>query len=326
MKMKRFRTRKALLALLPLLALVAFLAAGCGGHASTTSALCAVVIGDGQSSHDSNVHNTYFPNQKIHYANQSELVRYFPCNSRNYIVNPGKTLNAANQVIGDRHSPTTAKTKGHTLVQIWSHALWTLNEDKTIIKNRFWPVCLKYTCYQTNSGGSSSNFSTPGWNGMLGEVLGPALDRSIAAVINNANDSVWVDSDQTEFTKLGAKASNLFAAKVQQELGYQDPVFCGSGNSQWPNPLNPGKGTFHCSNVRIVIDAIEPVSKQLAAQVQSVSLNQQRLEKAKDLYGSMASYFLGLQDTVEACKTAAVACVINIGGSPAAIPVVTGKK
>jgi len=301
-------------------ALALFLTA-CGSKA-TSSAMCAVVVGDGSSGHDSRVHSVYFPDSHISYNDQSEKVQYFPCNSRNYYINPKGQKNAAGAAIGDRHTPTIAYTNDGTQVRVWSHALWTLNETSTVLKNRFWPVCLKYNCASDSGSSGDSNFSTKGWNGMLGEVFGPSQDRSVTAAINKVGDDIWQKPTQESWKQLGLEAANNFADNVQQEVGYTDArIFCGSGNSQWPDSSKPGKGSFTCSNVRIIIDGIEPVSKKLADQVQSTSLNKQRLTKAKELYGDLAPYFLGLQDTIDQCKNHAT-CVINIGGS-GSIPVAT---
>jgi hypothetical protein len=320
--MKLRKLRKIYLTL-PLVVL-AVIAAGCNDHKATTSAMCAFVIGDGHDGHDSSVHKVYYPDSRISYDGQTEIVRYVPCNSRNYYINPQGQQTAAGNAIGDRHNPTVAYTKDGTKVKVWSHALWTLNEDTSVMKNKFWPVCLKYDCATSSSSTGSSNFASAGWNGMLGELWGPSQDRAVEAAIEQFGDESWSHPKESTNAMIGTAASNVFQDKVQQEVGYADQLFCGSGNSQWSDPANPGKGEFTCNNVRIIIDSIVPVNTKLSNQVQSTTLNKQRLAKAKDLYGAQAAYWLGLQDTIDKC-TDKRTCVFNIGGNSSAIPITAGK-
>lgn len=322
----RNRRKMWMFGLFAVVSVVVLTATGCDSQKATTSAMCAFVIGNGQDGHDSKVHSVYYPNQTVNYDDQSEQVRFVPCNSRNYYINPPKQRTAAGNIIGDRHTPTIAFTKDGTKVRVWSHALWTLNEDKAVMENKFWPVCLKYDCASSGSSTGPANFATPGWNGMLGEVWGPSQDRSVEAAIEKYDDEIWSHPRESTYANLGKDASDVFQDKVQQEVGYADQLFCGSGNSQWTDPNKPGKGKFTCNHVRIIIDGIEPVDAKLANQVQSVSLNKKRLQKAQELYGDMAQYFLGLQDTIDKCS-AGKTCVFNIGGNGSvAVPVPTGGK
>lgn len=302
-------------------------ATGCTpADTSTTSATCAFILGDGVNGHDAAIHTILYPNQTINIGD-NEVARYVPCNSRNYIIaDPNRTQKNANgQKIGDRFSASIAYTSSGTKVKVFSSSYWTLNEDRAAL-NKFWEVCLKYTCASDNPASGTANFSTPGWNGMLGENFGPSVDDAAFNEVANFGDAIWKTHKPQLYEELGKQMSKSFSESVRTKTGYNENLFCGSGNSAWTG--SQGKSDFTCSNVRITIDSVEPFDPSLGKTVdettkarQDQNTNKTKYQAAKELYGSQAGYWLGLQDSIEKCRTAKVTCVVNIGsGANVSIP------
>lgn len=314
--MHKSRTRRVVTLAAFMLVLVPLLTA-CFGPSATTAS-CAFVVGDGHGGDDAKVHRVIYPSQSIN-DSDSENVWYVPCNSRNYIVNDGTEKNANGDVIGDSHTLLEATLNSGVTIQVAATAYWTLNESDQAMRD-FYNVCFKYTCASSKDQGGNANYASKGWNGMLGEDFYPALDRSAKRAAKEAgiNDSIYLTQDSTQYQKLGNQMSTVFADEVRATLGYSEDLFCGSGNSAWTNPNSPGKGEYNCSPVRIVIDHVNPLGTQNGQGAQT--LNQQRLENAKALYGPDAGYWLGLQDSIDKCKDAGTTCVISVGGS--AVPAV----
>lgn len=311
------------------LGLFAFIAMGansCDPNTATTAASCAFVLGDGQDGHDARIHHIVYPNQQLH-VDGDENVRYVPCNSRNYLIATNVT-NANGQAVGDRPSPSIAYTSAGTKVLVKSSSYWTLNQDQAALA-KFWEVCLKYNCASESAQAGTANFSTPGWNGMLGENFGPAVDDAAFAAVATFGDTLWTTHKPELYKQLGEKMSAAFMESVRTKTGYNADLFCGSGNSVWSGSV--GSSTFNCRSVRIVVNDIQPVSKNLsdqndeaAAAVQDQTVNQKKFKAAQELYGDQAKYWLGVQDTVKECKAAGVTCVVTIGGTNVTVPTRAG--
>lgn len=152
------------------------------------------------------------------------------------------------------------------------------------------------------------------------------MDAAARDAAITVTDDIWMNHDPAQYEALGDAMSAVFAEKIRQNLGYPQDLFCGSGNSQWENPSNPGVGTFTCSPVRIIIDDVQRVEVQADESTEGAqNLNAQRLNNARAIYGDDAEYWLGLQDTIEACGKAGATCVFNIGNgsnccSPVTVP------
>jgi hypothetical protein len=179
----------------------------------------------------------------------------------------------------------------------------------------FYSICLKYDCASKQDKSGDSNFSTPGWNGMLAENFGSAMDSAARDAAIVTTDDVWQKHDPAQYKALGDAMSAAFSEKVRQNLGFPQDLFCGSGNSAWEDPSKPGTGSFTCSPVRIIVDDVQRVKVQADESTEgALSINAQRLNNAKAIYGPDAGYWLGLQDTIEACKNSVSTCIFNIGG------------
>lgn len=237
------------------------------------------------------------------------------------------TTSANGNVIGDRIQPITATTESGVEIQVTLTAYWTLNQSDSAMRN-FYNVCFKYRCASDSDIAGDANNSTPGWNDMLGENFNPALERATKLSTIKALDSIWSKRDPGQFQALADNISKAFADEVRKTVGYQDDLFCGSGNSQWSELDKPGEGTFTCSPVRIVIDDVRRGQIRADESTRGAAdINAQRLKNAEALYGPGAGYWLALQDLVDKCKAASTVCVINFGGAPNApavpIPVTT---
>jgi hypothetical protein len=99
-----------------------------GCFASTTTASCAYIVGNG--AYDSNIHQIIYPGQKVPTELTNENIVYVPCNSRNFIINDGSVTNANGEKVGDRSTLIKATTTTGIPITIAARALWTLNEDK----------------------------------------------------------------------------------------------------------------------------------------------------------------------------------------------------
>lgn len=291
---------------------------------SPQTATCAYIIGVGHSGYDANVHRIVYPGQSIPESLSGETVRYIPCNSRNFIINEGTNINANGEKVGDRGTLTKATTNSGTQISIASTALWTLNQSEQAMRD-FYSVCFKYTCFDDNDQGGSANFSTPGWNGMLSENFGPAIDAAARRAAAEVDDSVWQTHNPEQYKALADLMSAYFADEVRARFGFPEDLFCGSGNSGWADPNKPGVGEFTCTPVRILVEDVQPLKMSTDSGTEAqLNLNAARLESAKALYGDGASFWLGLQDTIAACKSAGSSCIFNIGGangfSPLTIP------
>jgi hypothetical protein len=345
-----------LLVLLPALILGAAVLSACSTVA-TPSAMCGYIVGDGNGGDDAKIHNVVWPNENPSYSQTSEVVKYVPCGPRNYITNDGTVKDGAGKLVGDRFTPSTARTSTNTQIGVYITADWTLNENKDALL-AFAPLCFKYTdCATTEAVAGTVNAATEGWNKMLGENFSPALDKAAAQAAAKFDDKIWQTENPDLLDQLGKDMSADFAAKLRAMTGVSQDIFCGSGNSGW----DASHKTYTCTNVRITVDkvyALDPDLQKLANDAQkqqqqalqakqsqadaaelaqekladqaklqaqqnqiAAQQNQARLDAAKKLYGDNAPYWLALQDTLKNCTAPAV-CVVNIGGGNNPAPVV----
>ena len=98
------------------LALVAVLSACTQASAATPLGSCAYVLGDGENGRDASIKRLSWPGGNAGVDEYDETVQYVACSPRNYIVNDGKTKNAAGETVGDLTTPFVAKTKDGTEV------------------------------------------------------------------------------------------------------------------------------------------------------------------------------------------------------------------
>ena len=308
-----------MIAVLTALVVGGILLIACTDDTATTTASCAFVVGDGQNGHDAKLHRVIYPGQTFDLGD-SEDISYVPCNSRNYIVSDGTVRDANGTVVGDRTELITATTKSGVPIELAVAAYWTLNQSESAMRD-FYNVCFKYRCASNNDVSGEANNSTPGWNDMLGENFGPALERAVKLSVVKANDTLWDQRDPEEFKRLADNTSVAFADEILATLGYPEDLFCGSGNSTWNNPDDPGKGKFTCTSVRIVVDDVQrgEIREGEGSTEGERNINEQRLQNAIALYGPDAGFWLALLDVIDKCKSAGPTCIITIGGANAPV-------
>lgn len=272
--------------------------------ANPPSAFCGWIQGDG--SQDSRVHKILLPNDTAN-AGTSETVKYVPCNSRNYIVTDGSQKGVNGKVTGDSTTPVTAYTKDKTQVDVALTAYWTLNEGKDAFTD-FIALCQKYNCAtdaSNSDAGAESNFSTPGWNGMLAENFYPSIRAAVQNVTPQFDNKMWQNGGSADERKSYADAVSAdFMKQIQLTTGYDADLFCGSGSKFTTDQQTD----FICNAVRFRIDQVSAkdasVQRNLNVESQSqqiIDANKARLEQAKALYGDQAPYWLGLHDAAAGC-------------------------
>jgi hypothetical protein len=202
-------------------------------------------------------------------------------------------------------------------VDVWTSVYFTPNQNDSVMKN-FLPFCLKYGCASTDPQSNAdiantAHSSTPGWENMLLENMGPAVDRASRIAVQQFTPSLW--QDQGSWDKL----AGLIAANLDTQLGVEtespDSFFCGSGSSQ-------GK----CTRMTVVVNNVTPAdpsvvanyNKQVAAE-QAATANAARVVAAQKLYGPYAYYALMLQDEASNCPK----CSFYVG-TPT-VPATAGK-
>ncbi len=305
--------------LIPLTVLLVLILAVVACNTSASTASCGFVVGD--ATNKVILKRIVYPGQSV-VLGDYETVTYVPCNSRNYIINDGKVTNANGDKVGDRDVLISATTAPGTPISIAASAFWTLNQSEEALK-LFYTACLKYNCASSDDIGGESNFSTPGWNGLLAENFGPALDAAAKQAASEMDDRLWQSYDYALYQQLADRMSEIFADKVRARLGFNVDLFCGSGNSPWADPSKPGEGEFTCLPVRIVVDDVQRGEIDSTESTDgAVAINAQRLENAEAIYGDDAEFWLALQDTIDHCQAANTVCIINLGTNGPAVPTI----
>jgi hypothetical protein len=269
----------------------------CGGTATPTG-MCAWVVGDGQNGRDAKVKKTLYPDEKVEKGGD-EIAQFVPCGPRNYIVTDGSTD------LGDRRTPIEATTASNTPVKVQVSAFWQLNQQQDAL-SKFKEFCNKYTCYTTTAEAGKSNFASDGWNGMLAENMGPAIEAATKVAMKTVPDEIWKTKDPELTKKLATDLSASFMEALRVRTGYNVDLFCGSGNSGWDNLEK--RENFTCTNVRFEVTDVSARDSQAQnnANVQSQEeltkkANQSRYDSSVPLYGTDTGRWLGVQDSVKSC-------------------------
>ena len=298
--MKKFTTVAAGLVVMGVAALGL---TACSGVATPTG-MCAWVVGDGQSGHDSKVRKTLYPDEQVSKGGD-EVVQFVPCGPRNYIITDGTVKDVKGNVVGDRQTPIEALTSSNTPVRVQVSAFWQLNQQPDAL-SKFKEFCNKYNCYTTSAEAGKSNFASDGWNGMLSENMGPAIESATKTAMKQIPDEVWKTKDPELTKKLATSLSASFMEAFRVRTGYNVDLFCGSGNSGWENAEK--HENFNCTNVRFEVTDVSARDSQAQnnANVQSQEdltkkANQSRFDSSVPLYGDQTGRWLGVQDAVKSC-------------------------
>lgn len=277
-------------------------------HATPALSQCEMTTNGGFGSNGQGITNIVHPGGKVSIGN-GETAWYFPCNARNFVTAPSG---------GDRGTPLAVRTAAADgtpgmPVHVWTRVFFTANQDEAVMK-QFLPFCLKYGCATNDSQtdasiSGSAHSSEPGWENMLTENMGPAIDSATEDSIAAFGPTLW--QDQSQWAALGNDIASHLDAELSKETGSAAPFFCGDASTE-----------AKCDAMTVVVYNVTPVdsavvteyNQQVAAE-QSGAANAARLSAAKALYGPYAQYFLGIQDSAANCPK----CVFYIG-APSSIP------
>jgi len=289
----------------------------CDTDRATSGDMCAYTVGNGQGNHDASVKEIFYPNTQFK-QHDGENTMFFPCNSRNLRFEAGTAdKDAQGQPLG----PLQVYTSTGTKVTVSARIDWTLNENKSILKDTFLPWCSKYNCASGDPTIRSDNFSTEGWTSLLGENHVPVLTTSITDTIKSMDDSVWKEVDKKEAAASAISAS--FMKGIRATMGSTADLFCGSGESSGWTGSKAGEGDYRCAPVRVTISGIQPTdSKLLELQAQQAKAELQKETNLKDLdaakarYGSNAEQTLSDLDKIKACAETGKECNVYVGVNP----------
>lgn len=300
------RTLRAFALALPV-AGTALTASACS-HATPALSQCEMTTDGGFGSNGQGITGIVHPGGRVTIGN-GETAWYFPCNARNFVTATSG---------GDRGSPLAVRTAAADgtpgmPVHVWTRVFFTANQNESVMK-QFLPFCLKYGCAtndsQTDASVSgSAHSSEPGWENMLTENMGPAVDSATEDSITDFGPTLW--QDQSKWAALGNDIAAHLNAELSKETGSLAPFFCGDAST-----------VSKCEPMTVVVYNVTPVdsavvteyNQQVAAE-QSGAANAARLKAAEALYGSYAQYFLGIMDASNNCPK----CTFYIG-VPSSIP------
>lgn len=295
--MRKFKKKAAALAVAGTLALGLGLT-GCGDTtASSSTAGCAFIVGNGTGDNDANIHKVVLPGGNLDYDSGREIVRHLPCNSRNYVISPTS---------GDKRGTELFEvfTANGTRVKVQLIALWTLNQNEDVLRATH-DFGQKYRdFFSSNSiGGNGDNNATEGWNSMLGENFWEALNDVAAKALRQTGDDVWRLDDPALKESASEAMSVAFADAIRVYTGLKQDLFCGSGNSEW----NPNKTKFTCTNVRIILKRVEPANEELKNLAETEANRKKKIDEenknleartklAQDKYGDLWQEALFCED------------------------------
>lgn len=300
------RATRALVLALPLGA--AALGLSACSHATPALSQCEMTTNGGFGSNGQGITNIVHPGGKVSIGN-GETSWYYPCNARNFVTATSG---------GDRDNPLAVRTAaaGGTPgmpVHVWTRVFFTANQDEQVMKE-FLPFCLKYGCAtnasQTDASISgSAHSSEPGWENMLTENMGPAIDSATEDSIGAFGPTLW--QDQSQWAALGNDIAAHLDAELSKETGSPAPFFCGDASTETAcQPM-----TVVVYNVTPVDPAVVTEYNQQVAAEQSGAANAARLRAAQALYGPYAQYALMIEDASSNCPK----CTFYIG-APGSIP------
>jgi hypothetical protein len=309
----------------PLIAAVAVAGAGmlavsaCGSEVIPSIAQYAITTGHGNFSNQQ-VLSVASPGENVHLGSGT-TTWYVWADTRNYVTAPAN---------GDRNNPQAeitgpgASNAPGMSDYTWTYVTWELNPAIVNKSNGQYPVatdflafCLKYGCADTTPQNDDSNADltrsvSAGWEGMLNEVMPRAIDNATRDAITSYGPSLW--TERGDWDAYGTAISSHLLSEISQLDGSTTPFFCG-----------PGSTTSNCTAPDVIVQNVTPsdpavitaYNQQVAAQY-AEQAGAARLQAAREIYGSDANYFLGVQDTINTCKAAGTTCNIYLGNPPVA--------
>lgn len=315
MNMKRLRR---LLIMVAALLSLGILISACGSEIQPSIAQYAITTGHGTFSNQQ-VLNVTAPGDNVHLGSGT-TTWYVWADARNYVTAPSN---------GDRGTPqaelTGAGANGLPGMSdyTWTYVTWeinpaVLNKDQSgqyPVASQFLAFCLKYGCADQQAQNDSSNAGqtrsvSAGWEAMLNEVLPRAIDNATKDAITAYKPDLW--TNRGEWSTFGNAIAAALPAEIAKLDGSSVPYFCG-----------PGSTTTSCTAPEVIVQNVTPsdpavvsaYNQEVAAQY-AQQAGAARLAAAKEIYGSDANYFLGVQDTINACSSKGVTCNIYLGSPP----------
>lgn len=294
-------------------------------NVQTFSSQCAYIIHNGYFD-ARHVEQILLPGERGNHNNAT--VRYVYCNARNFRIQPGGDVPGVDHI----SAKTAPSSNGDgTPVDVELEAYFSVNQNHSALLS-FLPFCEKYSCFSdkdTAGNQALDNSSSEGWNNMLKENFPNAINRSTQQAMLKFAPNIWNDTSQ--WPKVADAISANFASQMQIQDSSPDglPFFCDQGAT----PTT-------CKLVRFAIESITPsdpnirdiYNQQVEQQQQQLLARQQAktnadlLAAAKKKYGPYASYFLGLQDTINKCNdNASCTVILGSGGGSPSISVGSGR-
>lgn len=271
---------------------------------------CAATTNGGFGSSGQGVTSVVHPGDQFQVGN-GDTAWYWPCNDRNFVTSatiPGADRKAPEYAVRTAAGDGTPGMP----VYVWTTIYFTPTQNDAAMK-KFLAFCFKYTCATQNPQSPTDTLahsSSPGWENMLIENMGPAIDRASQVAVQKYGPTLW--TDQAAWDQLGNSITADLNAQLDKETQTTTPYFCGPDSTQGPDGV--------CTQMTVVVSNVTPAdqsvvtnyNKQVAAE-QATAANAARLKGAQELYGSEAGYWLGVQDAEADCPKA---CTIYLGTPP----------
>lgn len=277
---------------------------------------CAATTSAGVGSSGQGVTSVVHPGDQFE-VGSGDTAWYWPCNDRNFVTSatiPGADRKAPEYAVRTAADPRSG-TPGMP-VYIWTSVYFTPTQNDTAMK-KFLAFCFKYTCATRDPQSPTDTLahsSSPGWENMLVENMGPAIDRSSQIAAQSYGPNLW--TDQGEWDKLAGQIAAGLNAQLDKETETKTPFFCGSGSTQGANG--------NCTGMTVLVSNVTPADpnvtlnydKEVAAE-QASAANAARVKAAKDLYGPYAYYELMLADEAAQCPKCTF--IVNPGNAPVTV-------
>lgn len=274
---------------------------------------CAATTNGGFGSSGQGVSSVVHPGDQFQ-VGSGDTAWYWPCNDRNFVTSatiPGADRKAPEYAVRTAADPKSG-TPGMP-VYVWTSIYFTPTQNNAAMK-KFLAFCFKYTCATQNPQSPTDTLahsSSPGWENMLIENMGPAIDRASQTAVQKYGPTLWTDQDSWD--QLGNDIAAGLNAQLDKETQTTTPYFCGADSTQGPD------GT--CTQMTVVVNNVTPAdstvitnyNKEVAAE-QATAANAARVKAAKDLYGPYAYYELMLADEAAQCPKCTF--IVDPSGTP----------
>lgn len=273
------------------------------------------VVGGGSSSNQ-NLHYIVSPGVHIKVSN-GDRVLYVPAGTRDFITAKPGTKGAD---ITNPNPSYTAGAEGEKPIQIltYSHVVFELNPNKSVQFRFYDNLCTKYGCGSLTSDVNNDNNtlklnSPPGWLQMIRDKFTTAVGNATREASATYGPTLW--SSTADWTAYGNKIATFLPKELALAAGAgSDSYFCG--------PLSTAKD---CKPLTVLVNDVVPTDTAISnqySQANEADLQAQsaanRARVAHALYGTDGPFWLGVKDSIAACKSSNVVCNFYVGNPPVA--------